>query len=74
MACFAANVRRRRKELELTQEVAGDRADMSPSYWGRIERGSIDPGVRMVVRVATALETTATTLMEGTHDLHPAGS
>lgn len=47
---------------------------MSPSYWGRIERGSIDPGVRMVVRVATALETTATTLMEGTHDLHPAGS
>jgi hypothetical protein len=63
LTCFAANVRRRRKELELTQEVAGDRGDMEASYWSRIERASIDPGVRMVVRVARALETTAAELM-----------
>jgi hypothetical protein len=63
LTCFAANVRRRRKELELTQEVAGDRGDMSTSYWSRIERGAIDPGVRMVVRVARALETTAAELL-----------
>ncbi|MET0602132.1 MAG: helix-turn-helix transcriptional regulator [Baekduia sp.] len=64
LTCFAANVRRRRKELELTQEVAGDRGDMEASYWSRIERGSIDPGVRMVVRVAKALETTAANLLD----------
>jgi DNA-binding XRE family transcriptional regulator len=63
VAHFAANVRRRRKFLKLTQEEAADRADMNMSYWSRIERGVIDPGVRMVVRVATALETTAAELM-----------
>ena len=60
---LAANVHRRRKALGITQETASDRALMDMSYWSRIERGSIDPGVRMVVRVAVALETTASELM-----------
>lgn len=63
VARFAANVRRRRKYLKLTQEAAADRADMDMSYWGKIERGVVDPGVRTIVRVATALETTAATLL-----------
>ena len=77
LTSFAANVRRRRKGLNLTQEVAGDRADMSPSYWGRIERGSIDPGVRTISRVATALETAAAELVDqrsdSTRETHPDG-
>lgn len=63
---LAANVLSRRRALGITQEEAGDRAQMDMSYWGRIERGMIDPGVRTVVRVAAALETTVATLMEGT--------
>jgi DNA-binding XRE family transcriptional regulator len=65
LTCFAANVRRRRSELKLTQEVAADRADMNTSYWSRIERGVTDPGVRMVARVAIALEATPADLMVG---------
>lgn len=58
LPAFALNVRARRKTLKLTQEAAADRASMEASYWSRIERGKIDPGLRMVTRVAFALETT----------------
>lgn len=62
---LARNIRARRKALKLTQEAAGDRARMDASYWGRIEHARLDPGVRMIVRVATALETTPAELLAG---------
>lgn len=60
---FASHVRTRRKTLKLTQETAADRAEMNTSYWSRIERGAIEPGIRMVTRVAKALETTPAELL-----------
>lgn len=62
---FAQNMRTRRKALKLTQEAAGDRGQMDMSYWGRIERGTIDPGLRTVVRIARALETAPASLLAG---------
>jgi hypothetical protein len=38
---------------------------MDMSYWGRIERGTIDPGLRAVTRIAVALETTPAELFAG---------
>jgi hypothetical protein len=60
---LAAQVRARRIALGLTQEAAGHRAHMDMSYWSRIERAAVDPGVRTLARLATALETTAAELM-----------
>jgi transcriptional regulator with XRE-family HTH domain len=60
---FGRNVRAHRRALTLTQEAAGLRAGMDMSYWGRIERGSVDPSLRTVTRVAAALETTPARLM-----------
>jgi len=68
VAQFAANVRGRREALAITQETAGGRAQMDTSYWSRIERGVIDPGIRTVVRMAAALETTASDLLAGGSD------
>jgi transcriptional regulator with XRE-family HTH domain len=65
LPAFAQNVRARRKTLKLTQEAAADRASMEASYWSRIERGKTDPGIRMVSRVAAALETTPAQLLAG---------
>jgi transcriptional regulator with XRE-family HTH domain len=65
LPAFAWSVRARRKALKLTQEAAADRASMEGSYWSRIERGKIDPGLRMVTRVAIALETTPAALFKG---------
>jgi transcriptional regulator with XRE-family HTH domain len=62
---FANNVRARRRALKLTQETAAGRVLMDTSYWSRIERGVIDPGTRMVTRIATALETTPAVLLAG---------
>jgi len=62
---FAANVRARRNALGLTQEIVADRAQMEASYWSRVERGAIEPGVRMVTRIAHALETTPARLLAG---------
>lgn len=62
---FANHVRTRRKTLKLTQETAADRAEMNTSYWSRIERGSIEPGIRMLTRVARALEITPAELLAG---------
>jgi XRE family transcriptional regulator, regulator of sulfur utilization len=68
---FANHVRTRRKTLKLTQETAADRAEMNTSYWSRIERGAIEPGIRMVTRVARALETTPAELLA---DVNPDSS
>lgn len=62
---LGANVKSRRKALRLTQEAAAGRASMDMSYWGRIERARIEPGVRMMVRLAAALETTPADLVAG---------
>lgn len=62
---FANNVRARRRALKLTQEAAAGRVLMDMSYWSRIERGLVDPGTRMVTRIATALETTPAVLLAG---------
>lgn len=59
------NIRSRRKALNLTAEQTGLRIGMSASYLSRIERSVVDPGVRTLTRVATALESTRADLLSG---------
>jgi transcriptional regulator with XRE-family HTH domain len=60
---FAANVRRRREELALSQEALALRADMDPAEVRRIESCRRDPGVRILTRLALALDTTPAELL-----------
>jgi len=62
---LAFDIHTRRKALNLTAEQAGLRIGMNPSYWSRIERGVVDPGVRTLTRVATALDSTPADLLAG---------
>ena len=62
------NVRRRREEKELTQEALAERADLDPTYISGIERGIRNPSVLSVVRIAKALGTTTSKLMEKVGD------
>jgi transcriptional regulator with XRE-family HTH domain len=55
----------RRKELGLTQEDLAARLGISGPNIGRIERGAPNVTVRMLCRVAEALETTVQDLMFG---------
>lgn len=62
---FIANLRARREELGLTQADVAWKAYMDQSYYSRLERGLVDPSIRMVARVAAALQTEASELLRG---------
>jgi transcriptional regulator with XRE-family HTH domain len=53
---FAENLRRRRKQLGLSQEQLGARADIQMADISRYESGSRDPRISTVARLAIALE------------------
>ena len=62
---FIANLRARRDELGLTQADVAWSAYMDQSYYSRIERGMVDPSIRMVSRIAAALQVDASELLRG---------
>jgi transcriptional regulator with XRE-family HTH domain len=57
------NVRRLRKERGLSQEELAFRAGMKRSYLSDLERGTRNPTVRAVGRLADALKVEPTLLM-----------
>lgn len=57
------NVRRLRKERGLSQEELAFRAGMKRSYLSDLERGTRNPTVRAVGRLATALDSDASSLL-----------
>lgn len=52
---FGLEVRRRRKELNLTLEQLAERAGLTPHYIGAIENGYRDPSLSTVDKLARAL-------------------
>jgi transcriptional regulator with XRE-family HTH domain len=60
---IAANVRRRRAELGLTQEQLGEAAGISYRYLQDIERGRKNITVETLVRLARALRARSIQLM-----------
>lgn len=58
-------VRKKRLALKLSQEGLAERADLHWTYIGGIERGERNVGLLNIVKVARALETTASQLLSG---------
>ncbi|HEX2161408.1 MAG TPA: helix-turn-helix transcriptional regulator [Thermoleophilaceae bacterium] len=65
---FAENLRRRRKELGLSQEQLGARADIQMADISRYESGSRDPRITTVARLADALEVSIGDLLQASAD------
>lgn len=53
---FGQAVRKRRRELDITQEELAERAGVHRSYIANIERGEINPALENIERIAEALE------------------
>jgi transcriptional regulator with XRE-family HTH domain len=66
LVSFAENLRRRRKELGLSQEQLGTRANIQMADISRYESGSRDPRITTVARLAHALEVPIAELLVGT--------
>jgi len=60
---FGAAVRRRRRELDLTQEEFEDLAGLGQGMATKYESGDTMPGADKVWAIAEALDTTPTALM-----------
>lgn len=56
MIIFGKAIRVRRLELGWTQEELSEKADISPTFMGNIERGAQLPSLSTTVRIANALE------------------
>ena len=59
---FGAAVRLRREELGLSQEVLGYKASVHRTYVSDIERGARNPTVKVIWKLAVALETEPSSL------------
>ena len=62
---FGRNVARLRNAAGLSQNELADRADLDRAYLSGIERGTRNPGIKTVVKLAMALGATADELCQG---------
>jgi transcriptional regulator with XRE-family HTH domain len=62
---FAANVRRIRRELGLTQDKLADAAGMHKTHVSKIELCLCEPGARTVAKLAKGLDVSAGPMFTG---------
>jgi transcriptional regulator with XRE-family HTH domain len=53
---MAVNLRRKRQELDMTQEDLAERAGLSARYVGKLERAEVAASVTVLGKIAEALE------------------
>jgi transcriptional regulator with XRE-family HTH domain len=63
---FGLAVRAARTEREMAQEELASLAEIERSHMGKIERGEHMPTLALILRIATALNTSAAGLMAAT--------
>ena len=61
---FGKNVRRVRKERDLSQEALADEVGLAVTYVGQIERGIRNPTLEIVERLARALKVKSLDLLQ----------
>ncbi len=64
LKAFCKVVQERREQLGISQEELAHRAGLHRTYISDIERGSRNVSLRSLIRLATALELTASSLIE----------
>jgi transcriptional regulator with XRE-family HTH domain len=65
LASFAQNLRRLRKEAEISQEELGSRAGIQMADISRYESAQRDPRITTVARLADALGVSIAELLDG---------
>lgn len=62
---LTANLKAARLARGLSQEAAADAAGMDQSQWWKIETGQVDPSVKTLARVASAVGLSVSDLLRG---------
>ena len=53
---FGQKIRNRREQLGYTQEELAQKVQTSQPYVSRLERGSFNPSMKMIINIASALD------------------
>ena len=53
---FAANLRRLRHEMGLSQEALAHEAGVNRTYLSKLEKGASYPGLEIIAKISTVLE------------------
>lgn len=59
---LGTNIKKRRKELKLTQQELADKLNISLNFMGKIEVAFSKPSLDTVIKIAEALDTTVSEL------------
>ena len=59
---FGKAIRRRRRELDLSQEQLAERAELHRTYISNIERGELNPSLETMEKLVKALDITVSAL------------
>lgn len=62
---FAANLKRERERLKLSQEALGFKCDLNTSEVSRLERSRRDPRLATIIKLARALGVPPAKLLDG---------
>jgi len=60
-------MKKRRKEIGLTQEAVAERINLSPSYYSHVENGSRKAGLQTMIKIAACLNVTLDYIMGEDH-------
>ena len=63
LIAFADRVRRLRETAGLTIEQASSQGELSPGFWGDVERYKKEPGLNSIVSIAKGLGVSASNLL-----------
>jgi transcriptional regulator with XRE-family HTH domain len=65
LTALGSKVRKQRELKDFTQEKLAEKADLDQTYISDIERGTRNPGIKNVARIAKALGITTSELCKG---------
>ena len=65
LVAFGRNIARIRDEQGFSQDKLAEKADLDRTYLSGIERGVRNPGIKTVIRLASALSVTVDQLCKG---------
>ena len=64
-------IRKERLSLGITQEVLSEKAGISVSFFGQVERGERKPSLETVINIANALQVTVDFLLTDSYQTAP---
>lgn len=65
LTAFGGNVARLRTERGMSQDTLAEKAEIDRTYPSGIERGVRNPGIKTVIRIASALKASVDELCKG---------